>query len=661
MFFPYSDDNPTERFPIVTILLILANTIIALYLVFTEQFESALEQYAFYAHSPRLFAIFTSSFLHADACHLVGNMWFLWIFGDNVEDRLGRVLFLLFYLACAFAGAGVHTLVVSGEEATRGAVGASGAISGVLAAYLILYPWGKINFFYWVFYFYTGVVQIPALFVIGFWFTEQLILALVTCGEADVQIAYWAHLGGFGLGLVTIAALRLSGVVRMPKDILLEGNPGFRRALEAKEPRRALPSEPAPLKDRLREGVRVRTTTVAQDRVRKGRQLLLRALEENQPEKVVHYYSLFEQAFPTLPLPEAEQWKAAQLLDSAHHDTLALEAYRKLVDHYRLSKHWPAACLRTAQLYHLHHNYRRAREYLEALLRQAPASPEAGAARREKEQLEATLSATEVLAPEAIASTNETYLILRQTFEKMDPARVGDLVAEVTGELRLDTRARAARGQGVLAEGLELCQARNLAQRLQADGVPVLIVGEKQLLVYPEAVEVRTAELSASRAIFRTYAEEYPFDWPQLWLVSCARIHQKRKSERVHSTPITSVRPLGFERHKTTTVTQSSRVRMLDLFLSEPFLHLRIDESRFNYQYLPDGRRKESRTANFPLLVKDILRWAPGAHVGPGVDRLLSEESFTGLTFANFNELDRYNFWLVQLCNLKPAGREDIR
>jgi len=662
VLFAYSDDNPSERFPVVNIALIATNVIITLSLVFSDQYAEALEKYAFYPAAPTLTAMLTSAFLHGGAGHLVGNMWFLWIFGDNVEDRMGHVLYLLFYLACAFAGDGLHAFVVTGQETTRGSIGASGAISGVMAAYLILYPWAKINFFYWFFIFLYGVVQVPALFVIGFWFVGQLTLALVTYGETNVQIGYWAHLGGFALGLLVVGALRVFGVYKAPRDLLLDSSPSFRKALEEKATRRTLPAEPDPLRQRAWESLRVRTTTVAGVRAQKEKTLLLRALERDHPAGIVKYYSLFEQAFPTLALPEPQQWKAAQVLDREGSDVLALEAYRKIVDQYPFGPHGAAACLRAGEIYFLHHNYERARQYLSVLVRRGDSDPETEAARKALDRVEEVLDAVEVEAPEASDEKPAgPFLILRQTFGKIDVARVGDVIAEHTGEYKLDVQARVVRGQGVLAEGMEHGQAKLLAQWLQAIGVPVLVVSREQLLAYPEVAVVRRAQLDASQATFETRGGSITFPWSDVWLVSCVRM--KRKSRRVKTTgPIGSVvGPMGATSGVRTTrreVVQTKRVRVLDLFCTDPPAHLRIEEDHFLYDCLPDELKKSSRMQNFPLLVKEIVRLSPNAHVGPGIDRLLSEESLARLTFNSDRDLDRYLFWLVQLCNLTPKAKE---
>ena len=660
MFFPYSDDNPLERFPIVNLSLIGINVVVYLYCLTSDGYQEIIETYGFYANDPQLLQMLTSTFLHAGLLHLAGNMWFLWIFGDNVEGRMGSVLYLLFYLACAFSADGLHALMVQGEMTRIPTVGASGAIFGVMAAYMIFYPLAKINFFYWVCYLYTGVIQIPALIVIAIWFFWQFALATLTQGQR-VEVAYWEHLGGFGLGLLIAILFQVFRSFKILKPIPFRAETEKLPQMESNSRAfsSAFSSPVVPLSARVQEGMQIRRTTVDRDKLQKARLLVSRFISQNNLPKVIKYYSLFEQKWPTELLPEGQQWEVAEILRNAGNDILALEAYRKIVDHYSGGIHWSPACLQTGRLYLLHHNYARAKQYLELLIQEMPSATEVEEARQELAKIESLLGATEAISGKEQVSSMGSYLVLRQTFEKLDPSGVGDLIAKFTGEIRIDTRARVVRGQGILAEGIpEKGIAEALAKQLQQEGIPVLVANERQLLIYPEAIEVKAGELSDSGAVLKTYSDEYAFEWSDLWLMSCVRVRTQHKRE-VSSSPAIVVGPgvatssVSSFKHKT--VTDSKRVRVLDLFCTEPFLHLRVREDHFNYSYLSEDRKATNRVSNFTTLVKDMIRWAPGSHVGPGIDRLLSEESFKGLTLNSIKDLDRYNFWLVQLCHLQPG------
>jgi hypothetical protein len=155
---------------------------------------------SFFAHPFGVFTnalgpLFASMFMHASWSHIIFNMWFLWIFGDNVEDRLGHVGFLVFYVACGI-GSGLAHVVVHPHSAVP-MVGASGAVSGVLGAYVLSFPKARITT-----YFAYHPYDLPAYVYLIFWFALQLIPGLLELGNRDgVAVAYWAHIGGFVIGM----------------------------------------------------------------------------------------------------------------------------------------------------------------------------------------------------------------------------------------------------------------------------------------------------------------------------------------------------------------------------------------------------------------------------------------------------------------------------
>jgi membrane associated rhomboid family serine protease len=213
MFFPYKDDNPTSKLPLLTWLLIAAN----LWVFVRWQLPlppQEWERYFFtYGFVPNAFfgdgptgpiegkvwewtTIYTSMFSHGGIAHLLGNMLFLYLFGDNVEDAMGKVRFLLFYLTCGTAAALAQGFVAPGSNVPM--VGASGAISGVIAGYLLLYPRANVRVFYW-FFIFVGTLFVPAWAVLGLWVVEQA-LALPASMKAVGGVAVVAHLGGFAAG-----------------------------------------------------------------------------------------------------------------------------------------------------------------------------------------------------------------------------------------------------------------------------------------------------------------------------------------------------------------------------------------------------------------------------------------------------------------------------
>lgn len=225
MLLPLRDDNPTRRFPIVTVCLIVINIAVFLY---SLQLTTAAAQLAFVYHyalfpkaittgvpttpysiQPVYLTLITSMFLHGGFLHIAGNMLFLWIFGNNVEDAMGRLKFLAFYLLAGLAGA--FAQIATAPLSTVPNIGASGAIAGVLASYLIMFPGARVLTF--VFFIFIEVIRLPAIILIGFWFILQIVLgvyAFSTAAGASAGVAYFAHIGGFAAGLLmTILLLKL--------------------------------------------------------------------------------------------------------------------------------------------------------------------------------------------------------------------------------------------------------------------------------------------------------------------------------------------------------------------------------------------------------------------------------------------------------------------
>ena len=157
------------------------------------------------------YTLVSSMFLHGGWAHLVGNMWFLWIFGNNVEDSMGHARFFVFYITCGFAAA---TLQVFFEPTSQlPMVGASGAIGGVMGAYVLLYPRVRVHMLV-LLGFFPLTFAIPAYFMLGYWFLLQLLGGAASIGATGGGIAFWAHVGGFAAGMFLIPAFRREEYVR---------------------------------------------------------------------------------------------------------------------------------------------------------------------------------------------------------------------------------------------------------------------------------------------------------------------------------------------------------------------------------------------------------------------------------------------------------------
>lgn len=215
---PLHDDNPTERPPIVTIAFIIVCAIVFLYQASLPREPGELFVYQYgaipsvlFGHAdlpaeavaiPAAFTLFTSMFLHGGWMHLVGNMLYLWIFGNNIEDVMGHARFVIFYLACGVLAALSHAVTDLSSQIPM--VGASGAISGVLGAYLLLFPRAHVL----VLIPGIGITRVAAGFVLGMWFFTQLVSGGLSMGAPGGGVAFFAHIGGFVAGMALIGPFK---------------------------------------------------------------------------------------------------------------------------------------------------------------------------------------------------------------------------------------------------------------------------------------------------------------------------------------------------------------------------------------------------------------------------------------------------------------------
>jgi membrane associated rhomboid family serine protease len=219
---PLRDINPTKRFPIITLSLIVLNVLVFLYELALGGVDGEQFLYSFALIPKRLFypdatsiggipaaaTIFTSMFLHGGFLHVGGNMLYLWIFGNNVEDAMGRIRYVVFYLLSGLCAAYAHAFM--NKASLTPMIGASGAVSGVLGAYLLLFPRARVMTLI-MFGFYVRTVPVPAMVVLGLWFVLQILNAMIAGGAAG-GVAWYAHLSGFVAGMLLIGPFKRKDV-----------------------------------------------------------------------------------------------------------------------------------------------------------------------------------------------------------------------------------------------------------------------------------------------------------------------------------------------------------------------------------------------------------------------------------------------------------------
>jgi membrane associated rhomboid family serine protease len=230
--FPYRDENPQFKTPLVTISFIVLNVLSWVFLqgmgaepalsasvcklgLIPADFLERLREQVTIRMGPELscvvsgerlwFTPLSSMFMHGSWFHLIGNMWFLWVFGNNVEDSMGHARYAVFYLLCGLAAAGAQT--VTDPNSLIPMVGASGAIGGVMGAYIVLYPRVRVHMLVFLGFYITTIV-VPAFLMLGYWFVIQLLSGLPSLGSKEGGVAFWAHVGGFLAGALLVFIFR---------------------------------------------------------------------------------------------------------------------------------------------------------------------------------------------------------------------------------------------------------------------------------------------------------------------------------------------------------------------------------------------------------------------------------------------------------------------
>lgn len=218
---PLRDTQPSHTTPVVTLAIIIVNVMVFLYQFSLDSYSlnHFIELYGIVPARLSAESLVTSMFLHGGWLHLIGNMWFLWIYGDNIEDVLGHTKFVIFYLLCGLAAALVH--IVLHPFSRIPTVGASGAIAGVMGAYLIKFPHSRIITLVPIFIFFT-TIEIPAVLILVYWFVIQIFNGFGSIGFSQVSkggVAWFAHIGGFVAGMALLYVLGTRERFRNRRDL----------------------------------------------------------------------------------------------------------------------------------------------------------------------------------------------------------------------------------------------------------------------------------------------------------------------------------------------------------------------------------------------------------------------------------------------------------
>lgn len=624
MFIPIGDENPTQRTPYVNYAIIAFNTLIFLLFNFRSDFDLIVKNYGFTPANHELLTTFTSMFMHAGFFHIIGNMLYLAIFGDNVEDILGHY-YILFYLACGVSADLLHYVI--DPSSALPAVGASGAISGVLGFYLIFFPWHRVKFWYWL-RFAAGTFYLEAFWAIGFWFILQLLYGLITLSVPGLGgVAYWAHIGGFACGAAIAIPFKIREVRQINKVV--------------------------------DEKVKVLEALTLDKRELDPNLILSELLTSGNETEFLKSYNRFKTNYGEARLAINHHIKAAEIL-------MDRSAYNHAVDvFYSLLLLYPNHPLTPKIKYYLGmilaHELNQPKEGLR-YLRQLSEQPDlAIGIRQELEKIERNV---ESLRPQKMArQLSGKCMVIRQGEGAIDTRKIGKLVAEVTGKNPFDIITQIANSHYIIARDIDAPQAIILSDYLHHQGVPVVVLDETMIVALPESQLILKARLEEQGLHLESAIANKFLAWSDIYMALAGRItHREPVLERKRK--ILTGLPGLFKRRVIPVINVASPLPTTEDILSytdkevaefainivsKDFTGLfRLNSGHMTVSGLPDAPEYLTKLKGLCLLARELLKKTKCPYSRPGMELLaleqLNEQDWQQLSFLSifyFNEYTR--------------------
>jgi membrane associated rhomboid family serine protease len=671
---PIGDESPLKTTPVVTYSLIAVNVLVfvAMLIGGSAASRDALNQWGFTPARFSIDTLFTSMFLHSGAVHLIGNMLYLWIFGDNVEDVLGHGAYIAFYLLSGMvAGLGQY-LAAPGSSIPL--VGASGAISAVLGAYILLFAGTKIRVLLWFGFYFVRIVNIRAIWVLGFYFLLQVLYAMVAGAEAHV--AYWAHIAGFLAGLLATAALLAAKVIVRPewamplRETKAKPKPAFAGASLDGSIADYIEGSPGGAEKGLD-----RTLIVQRERgpqtplpdADERMQIMLAALAGGNAPRAIREAQL------EVRMSSARGGSVDTLVsagDAFYRQKLyavAVELYEAFL--LRAAPDDERACEVRFRAGMIAAKY--LREYDTALpLLQNAASAHSREDRVQTAQKEIARIANLLarISPQAEGSEAPGQCaIVRRTCGQVDVSHVGQIVAKATGKALADVTQMLRASVGVIATDIGSEKAWAVAGQLQQSGVPVLVIPTDKLVCLPAARRVQYAAASPSGIELSVAPGGGPSakkEWSKIFYASAGLVAFDDLTPGAQAaqwggwqmgtdalspglTPNREPVNQGWLSRRATPEAKA----VLDIFTLDPFDCYRLtdDETHFVDSGAAAGAVRHTNLRRF---IPDFLGYGGEVPSNGGVRILVFDvpsRRWKGLTFDSVTDFDRYNYWRLQL------------
>ncbi|NQS99464.1 MAG: rhomboid family intramembrane serine protease [Candidatus Omnitrophica bacterium] len=625
----------------MTIVLIAVNIAVFVFFAWQPDYQSIVEQYGFTPDNFKFSTLISSMFLHAGLAHLVFNMWFLWLFGDNLEDRFGKFAFVIFFFLGGTAAALIHSFVSPQLLRSIPCIGASGAISALMGGYIMLFPRARIRC-WWFFFFHGGTVAVSAFLFLGFWFLGQLFSG-TTSGAETTGVAFWAHIGGFVYGLVASFVL---------KEYILH-------------PERSLSPQARDVQRSSKELDDIVGATSSQEE-QKGkvlgeyRQVIEENFKKGEVDLAIKSYAEFETQSIVGALSSHYQRLIADTLLEQNKHLLSLQAYKRYMFNYPNDQQIPEVKCKLGLLYcrHFRHPAEGIR-YLQQGLASAGAIDDqelVQQAKSELERIESLLQRTFVEEKNIEGLKLCKFAIMAQMLDErlLDQNKILTTlqsVGEVQGrnlglKFFYDAQHNLKSKHGVILQNLAVDQADLAATKLQSAGIPVLILKQEDLVRFP-LVNFVTQATTAAGVIELTTEE-----WGSIKLTASDILYVTlgqlpylayRKSQPAQDQSLFEIGPVDKKNYDLRADFNVNRV--LDIFVSES---RRYRINNLNFQYTAENKVLD-RNKSFERFVEDLASLVGGEKIDERIKLFISHNTGSGLTFKDVKEFSDRSLWAVRL------------
>ena len=668
MLFPFGDDNLGDHIPVATIALIAINVFIYIGFAFKPGYETIIEQYGFIPDRFDVLNIFASMFLHANIFHLIINMWFLWLFGDSCEGALGIPIFILLYLLAGASAATIHLFACDEVVRSIPCIGASGAVSGVMGEYIVLFPKARIKCAYFVHTQRSLRVSVSAFVFLGTWFAWQVFQSLFLVHSNITGIIYtsfWAHIGGFLFG---------AGMALLFKNYLL--SPGDLPSPQDKKMLKTAEKGPQALStDSTQEKKDEEKTEAGLEELKKA---IDKCLKVGNIDLALEKYAQFEQeSIPEALEPQSQQLIAETLLKQDK-KIRALQAYLRFIFVYKNSEETPAIKCRLGLLYIRDFgNPAEGMKYLRQGLEFSEKIGDKFLLEEARKELKKTENSLEKALAEILAktedkgdaqerftifaqSTDDGFFDAEEVFKALMSSHLdrsmrspGVAWKERTQDIRnigmrlaYNFEENCKTKDGILLQKLEIDEALLAAGKLHSLGIPILIL--RDLLNFSRIVHIKQASIEQNEFFLRTDDSE-TIKLPSSE-VSCVVLGQIP----YHSYSVKDTRGLLDikieEDGQFALEVEAGRRhinRLLDIFVVDSGRY-RISSPTFSYKN-KWKEKSHSRKDDFKRFAGDLTSIVGAGKIDEGVRIFTSTNSCACLNYANVKEFNEKGLRIARL------------